>query len=248
MHKLWFSFFNEAEYKGNEPGFYNKEAFPFADTLEHNYKLIKDELKDYLKGHQLQSYFNEALVEKKDSWKVISLRFWDIDFPENQRHFQKTMTLINAIPHLTSASFTLLEPGSKIKPHCGDTNAMYRFHLGLDIPGVLPECGFKSKGDWRNWEEGKLLIFNDANLHQAINLTDRPRLIFIFDTVRPEYVKRKNYISAVVISSMYLSLKMATDKHYKNRSKKMIRLMCKLMAGYMLFFPKYKEKIFSRVN
>lgn len=204
MSKLWFSLYSRDEYKGPEPAFYDPARQDFAARIEAHYPLIKKELEDYLKEHHLQSYFNTTMVQQLDSWKTISLKSWTIDLYENYRHFPETVKIIRSIDGLVSASFNMLKAGASIKAHCGDTNGIFRCHLGLDIPAQMPECGFRVKEEWRSWEEGKLLVFVDANNHEAINHSHQNRFIFLFDVIRPEYRKRKHYISSTVIASLFL--------------------------------------------
>jgi aspartyl/asparaginyl beta-hydroxylase (cupin superfamily) len=204
MSKLWFSLYSRKEYQGPEPAFYDPAAQDFAAKIEQQYPVIKKELEDYLKEHHLQSYFNTTMVQQLDSWKTISLKSWTIDLYENYSHFPETVKIIRSIDGLVSASFNMLKAGASIKPHCGDTNGIFRCHLGLEIPAQMPDCGFRVKDEWRSWEEGKLLVFVDANNHEAINHSNQNRFIFLFDVVRPEYRKQKHYISSTVIASLFL--------------------------------------------
>ncbi|MES2131775.1 MAG: aspartyl/asparaginyl beta-hydroxylase domain-containing protein [Bacteroidota bacterium] len=204
MAKLWFSLYDRGEYKGNDLAFYDTAKLDFSNFIEGNYPVIRQELENYLKEHHLQSYFNTTMVEKPDSWKTISLKSWTIDLYENYKHFPKTVEIIKSVDGLVSASFNLLNAGATIKPHCGDTNGIFRCHLGLEIPATMPECGFRVKEEWKSWEEGKLLVFVDANNHEAINLSNKNRFIFLFDVIRPEYRTKKHYISSTVIASLFL--------------------------------------------
>jgi aspartyl/asparaginyl beta-hydroxylase (cupin superfamily) len=204
MGKLWFSLYNRENYNGSEPAFYDEDQLPFTKIIEDNYPIIKNELENYLALHELQSYFNTTMVEKQNSWKTISLRSWTINLYENYRHFPQTTRIINSIDGLVSASFNMLAANSTIKAHCGDTNGIFRCHLGLNIPAKLPECGFRVKDEWRSWDEGKLLVFVDALNHEAINLSNKNRFIFLFDVIKPEYRTKKHYISSTVIASLFL--------------------------------------------
>lgn len=204
MEKLWFSIYDRTNYNGSEPAFFNPSDYDFSKIILNNYSVIKDELLMYLKFHQLESYFNESMVASKNSWKTISLKTWNIEIYENHKYFPQTLKIIQSIPSLVSASFNLLEPKGHIIPHCGDTNGIFRCHLGLSIPAKMPLCGFRVKEEWRSWEDGELIVFTDALNHEAINLSDENRFIFLFDIVREEYTERKKKICATVITSLFL--------------------------------------------
>ncbi len=202
--KLWYSLFDRTDYNGSEPAFFSPDDYEFSKIIRSNYPVIEEELSEYLKSHHLQSYFNETMVASKNTWKTISLKTWNIELYENHQYFPKTLQIINSIPSLVSASFNLLEPKGHIVPHCGDTNGIFRCHLGLSIPAEIPHCGFRVKNEWRSWKEGELLIFTDANNHEAINLSDNNRYIFLFDIVRDEFIEKKQTICATVITSLFM--------------------------------------------
>lgn len=203
--KIWYSILDRKEYEGNAPAFYNTDMFPWNRELEANYHVIYEELKAYLNtGDSLQAYFNQSMVSRKDSWKTIALMAWGVRFSRKIRRFPETMRMLDRIPGLVSVSFNLLEPNSEIVPHFGDTNAIVRCHYGLDIPGGLPETGFRVKQEERAWEPGKTLIFCDGYTHTAWNNTDKPRFILLFDVVLPEFQSRKNRVCAAILSSLFL--------------------------------------------
>lgn len=202
--KIWFSLYDRDGYTGPEPAFYDTAQLPFTALIESNYSMIKEELDAYLSEHQLESYFNTSMVNRVNSWKTISLKAWSINLYQHQKHFPKTLALINSVDGLVSASFNLLGPKSIIKAHYGDTNAIFRCHMGLQVPAQMPYCGFRVKDEWRSWENGKLLAFVDANHHEAINQSGENRFIFLFDVIRPEYLHRKQYICATVMTSLFM--------------------------------------------
>jgi aspartyl/asparaginyl beta-hydroxylase (cupin superfamily) len=100
--------------------------------------------------------------------------------------------------------FNILEPNARIKPHSGDTNAIYRCHLGLQIPSNEKGCVMKVLDNEVNWSNGKLIAFEDAFLHEAWNDTDEIRIILIFDVLKPKYAKNKLKICATILASFYL--------------------------------------------
>src|ERR1700747_3553535 len=119
--KLWFSIFDRNEYKGNEPCFFNPADYGFSKIILNNYSTISQELISYLQQHELESYFNSTMVAKENTWKTISLKWWEIKIYRHYKYFPKTLKIINKIPGLVSASFHLLVPHGHIVPHCGDT-------------------------------------------------------------------------------------------------------------------------------
>ncbi|MCX7728048.1 MAG: aspartyl/asparaginyl beta-hydroxylase domain-containing protein, partial [Bacteroidia bacterium] len=203
--KLWFSILSkDARYISDEPNFILPETLEWTKNSEYVASIIKEELEDYLKNNDLQSYFNTTMSDDVRKWKTISLKWWGLEFYSRQRHFPKTTQFINSIPNLISASFNLLEANSSIYPHCGDTNGIYRCHLGLIIPAGLPECGFRVENEKREWKEGQWLIFIDAKEHEAWNKSEKNRFILLIDIIRPDYIKYKSQIVLISLTGLFL--------------------------------------------
>lgn len=144
------------------------------------------------------------MVERKNTWKTAAIKWWGIQLFNNQKNFPQTSKIVNSFPNIISASFNLLEANSKIKPHHGDTNAIFRCHLALIIPKANTQCGFTVKGDTKHWEEGNMLIFVDALYHEAYNNSEEDRYIFLFDVLRDEFKEKEKYVCGTVISSLFL--------------------------------------------
>lgn len=125
-------------------------------------------------------------------------------FFKTQIHFPLTSSLLNKYPQIISASFNLLEPQSTILPHCGDTNAIYRCHLGLDIPAQLPDCGFRVNSEKRSWQNGEWLIFLDAYNHEAWNNSLQARYILVIDVMRDEFIEQKQAVCSTVLTSLFM--------------------------------------------
>jgi hypothetical protein len=203
-NKLWFSLYTRKEYESTEPPFVYVNYMKGVSELEQHYEIILKELEQYLEKNNLTNHFNNMMVEKPKTWKVQGLGAWGRKNYSKQIYFPKTMTLLSAIPNVTNISFNLLEPQSKIKPHQGDTNAIIRCHLGLKIPANPPICQLKVKGEIKGWQPGKIIAFNDAYTHEACNLSNEPRIILLFDILKPQFIKQKSKICATVCSSMFV--------------------------------------------
>lgn len=204
-NNLWFSILSkDARCFSDEENFFNPEDFEWTKDSERIASVIKQELTEYLKSHNLESYFNTQMSDNVKKWKTVSLKWWGLELYSHQKYFPETTKFINSVPNLVSASFNLLEPHSKIYPHCGDTNGIYRCHLGLIIPAGLPECGFRVTEEKREWKEGQWLIFIDAKEHEAWNNSDGNRFIFVIDIIRNKYAEQKNKINAIVLTGLFL--------------------------------------------
>lgn len=79
--------------------------------------------------------------------------------------------------------FSLLAPGSHIKPHYGVTNSRLVMHLPLKVP---PDCALNiiDAGE-HHWQEGRLMMFDDTYQHEAWNRSGETRLILLMDCWNP---------------------------------------------------------------
>eukprot|EP00056_Hartaetosiga_gracilis_P002603 m.55444 g.55444 ORF g.55444 m.55444 type:complete len:312 (+) comp11125_c0_seq2:109-1044(+) len=185
-----------------DPYYFNPEDFDWVPRVEAQWQVIKQELDEYLEKQQLEPYFGGNLMSKKQCWKVLGLKFWGLNHSVNQKHFPKTMAIMNSIPDLSLVAFSQIEGGTAITPHRGDTNANIRCHMGLVIPGTLPEAGFKVGDQEKSWGEGQILMFCDAHRHTAYNYTDKTRIIIQFDVIRPKYRHVRTLVSARILASI----------------------------------------------
>ncbi|MEL7114884.1 MAG: aspartyl/asparaginyl beta-hydroxylase domain-containing protein [Pseudomonadota bacterium] len=206
--KPWYNIFG-GRYSGDQPFFYERDSLPWVKTLEDNWQVMRDELVALSESQpeRLRPYFiNKSMSFPPRHWKTMGLYFWRYTMHANCRRCPETMRILKSIPGLTSCSLSVLEPGSNINPHQGDTDAIYRCHVGLSVPAGLPDCGFQVGTEIRGWENGKALPFCDAQTHTAWNQTDERRLIMIVDVVRPEFLRQQNAVCAHVLASSVIQM------------------------------------------
>jgi aspartyl/asparaginyl beta-hydroxylase (cupin superfamily) len=71
---------------------------------------------------------------------------------------------------------------------------MYNCRLICHLPLIVPpDCRFRVGNEVREWEEGKLLIFDDTIEHEAWNESDEDRIVLIFDIWRPELTEQERF-------------------------------------------------------
>lgn len=81
------------------------------------------------------------------------------------------------------ALYSLLRPGTHIKPHNGMLNTRLICHLPLITNA---DCALRVGNETRTWEQGRLLIFDDSIEHEAWNRGGATRIIVLFEIWRPE--------------------------------------------------------------
>ena len=178
----------------NRPAFYNiDETYPALRELDRNYPVIRQELEGILaqrdklpRYHDLtkrEMYISGTIDADKD-WKIFML-YSLVGKPEaNQARCPQTTALLEKIPHLYQAFFSILDPGKSIPAHCGDYLGYLRYHLALVVPENNPPS-MRVKDTVHTWQEGKSILFDDSWNHEVYNKSDGLRVVLIVDFLRP---------------------------------------------------------------
>lgn len=160
--------------------FYPTAHFPFAAVLEAHAERIRAEFARV--RERMIDWVERDLYG--EGWKVFGL----FDFPHGQplddgvRACPETATLIaRHIPTHGAAGFSLLRPGTRIRPHEGYAGRFLRCHLGLEVPAG--DCGLRIEDETYRWQAGRTVIFDDRLMHEAWNLTPHDRVVLLIDFV-----------------------------------------------------------------
>lgn len=99
-----------------------------------------------------------------------------------------TMQIVDQLPHcgawLGMVYFSVLQPGTSIKPHCGLTNGRIRYHLGIEVADDL--AWIEVAGQRRPWENGRCMVFDDSFCHRVEHRGSKRRVVLIVDLWHPE--------------------------------------------------------------
>jgi len=120
-----------------------------------------------------------------DRWKTFFLYAYGFKADGNCRRCPETTRIVEAIPGMKTAFFSILAPGKHIPAHRGPYRGVIRYHLGLRVPEPLDQCRIRVGDDIGRWEEGKSLVFDDTYEHEVWNDTPGTRVVLFVDFVRP---------------------------------------------------------------
>ena len=118
-------------------------------------------------------------------WRSFFLIGYGYKVPENCARAPKTAALMEKVPDLNSAFFSILDPGATIPPHRGVTRGLITCHLGVKVPKDTSNCWIEVEGQRAHWKNGEWLIFDDCFVHQVANETDETRVILLVQVKRP---------------------------------------------------------------
>lgn len=179
-------------------GWHDRGDFPWFERLESQWQDLRAEAEALLAGRGTLQPFLDApdgvsldpyLGGGRDArWDAFFFHRHGEAFPDNAALAPRTAHAVQATPlvrireHAPEICFSILAPGTHIKPHHGVTNARLVAHLPLIVPD---DCVLTVGGEARAWEEGRMWAFDDTWLHEAWNRSDRTRVILLMDTWHP---------------------------------------------------------------
>jgi len=137
----------------------------------------QDDLKTYVSGNE------------KASWDAFFFYRHGTRFEAAQQKCPNTSKVLELIDlcridgQSPEICFSVLQPGSRIEPHFGVTNARVVVHLPLRVPDG---CYLELTNVGRHyWKEGEPLVFDDTFEHSALNPSDKRRGILLMDAWHP---------------------------------------------------------------
>jgi len=169
---------------------FNAAAFPWAAELESNWTSIRKELDILLEKREEIPNFQDYSARQKsitqdDKWKTYVFYFYGLKEEDNCKKCPETLRLIQKIPGMKTAFFSILAPQKHLPAHRGPFNGVLRYHLGLIIPQERGQCRIRVGHDMAFWDEGKSLVFDDAYQHEVWNDSDRERVVLFISFIRP---------------------------------------------------------------
>ncbi len=171
--------------------------FPWLCTLEALTPQIRAELRAVLgSAAGRERVFHDAAVESANLRGTVGAPSWNGYY--FHRHGQRREGNCSACP-LTAAAldelplaripgygpevlYSVFSPGTHLLPHRGVTNARLVAHLPLIVPA---DCSLVVGGERHDWQEGRIVVFDDTYEHEAWNRGDGPRVVLIFDVWNP---------------------------------------------------------------
>ena len=174
-----------------EPGpFLDTQELDWVHQVESRWEEIRDELDAILGDKEKIPYFHkiqedQARIAGDKKWRTFFLYGYGYKSLRNCELAPRTTEIIEAIPGMTTAMFSILAPGKHIPAHRGPYKGVLRYHLGLKVPEDAESCRIRVGDQWRHWEEGKSLLFDDTLDHEVFNETDEERVVLFVDVLRP---------------------------------------------------------------
>ena len=166
-------------------------TFPQLRKLDQQYEAIREEMLCLLpdkesipKYHELDEGQTNISAETAHDWKVFMLYAMGEKPDVNRLKCPNTSEVLDEIPNLFQAFFSILDPGKHVPPHCGPYRGYLRYHLGLKVPSEN-QPSIRVKDQHHTWHEGESVLFDDSWNHEVTNDSDEIRGVLIVDVLRP---------------------------------------------------------------
>lgn len=165
-----------------------------ALVIWNNYEIFRDEVRHIYKDFKTiknDMYF-QNIVETEPEWTRLYLKWFNKVDPTGSKLCPKSTAIINSMPNVKLAMFSVLKPGAKVLPHTGPYRGCIRLHMGLITPNSN-DCFINVDGKTYSWRDGEVILLDDSYLHHVENNTDKYRVILLCDILRP-----MNFIGNIV--------------------------------------------------
>ncbi len=170
--------------------FLDPYQFDWVKDLEGNWEIIRAEVDRILEHKDNIPSFQDISKDQKsittdDKWKTYFLYGFGYKAVKNCERCPETTKIIESIPGMKTAFFSILAPGKHIPAHRGVYNGVIRCHLGIKVPEPKEKCRIRVHEVFAHWEEGKVMMFDDTYNHEVWNDTDGERVVLFMDIDRP---------------------------------------------------------------
>ncbi|MGI9463190.1 MAG: aspartyl/asparaginyl beta-hydroxylase domain-containing protein [Aestuariivirgaceae bacterium] len=166
------------------------EHFGFLEPFTQNWEAMRDEVREILKHREDIPAFQEISpdqyrISQGKNWRTFVLFGFGKKMKRNAEQAPVTTKVLEQVPNLQTAWFSILAPGYHIPAHTGVTKGILRSHLGLIIPKQQDKCRIRVGDQIRVWKPGEIFVFDDTYEHEVWNDTDEERVVLLFDFDRP---------------------------------------------------------------
>lgn len=117
-------------------------------------------------------------------WRKFYLKWYGPAHASAQRLCPRTLQLLEQVPGIRGAMFSVLPPGAELSLHSDPMACSLRYHLGLQVPGSQ-DCFIDVDGTRLAWRDGQDFVFDETFPHFARNDSQSLRLILMCDVERP---------------------------------------------------------------
>jgi beta-hydroxylase len=175
---------------GRQKPVFAANTVPGLDKIKEAYPVIREEARALRDAGAFQ---RKPSVDQpgyntfeKGGWRLYPLKWYTKQCGQVAvQACPKTCAIVDSIPAVRSAMFTVLPPGARLGRHHDPVASSLRYHLGLLTPNS-DKCALTLDGVDYPWFDGEELLFDQTYLHSAVNNTDTLRVILFCDVAKTQ--------------------------------------------------------------
>lgn len=166
---------------------WNVENTPYtklARALERSWRQILEE------GESLRALYEKEKegLKERGEWSQLDLFARGSEIPGRCKKAPVTCSIVRqevaaAGCRRGQIKFSAMEAGTHVRPHVGPTNCRLRMHLGLSN---TKDTYIRVDKETRQWQTGKVLLFDDSFEHEVWHNGTGTRLVLIVDVWHPD--------------------------------------------------------------
>lgn len=208
----------------------DKSFFLWISRIEQRWQDIRDEAIN-IRREDIPSLgdisFDHGRIAEDRRWKSFFLKGYGYRMGNNCDRAPITTSLIEKVPGLVTASFSVLEAGGHIPRHWGMTKGMLTWHLALKVPQEREKCRMNVEGSDKThvliWREGESFLFDDMYNHEVWNEASEDRYLLLIQIKRPcrgiGNLIRNFFLSCVRYSRFVQDIRRNIDRQSRMRLK-----------------------------
>jgi ornithine lipid ester-linked acyl 2-hydroxylase len=169
--------------------FIDPTQFEWHEVITASYPKVRSELEAILSNEETIPKHQEIVetikaITNDDKWLSFFFCIYGQRFEKQCDECPETARLLQEVPGIKTAFFSILSPNKRIPPHRGPYRGVMRYHLPLIIP-QHGECAIRVGDQTAKFEDGVAIMFDDTYEHEVWNDTDETRVVLFLDIVRP---------------------------------------------------------------
>lgn len=175
------------------PVFFDVRATcPELEIIDANYAVIRAELMSILplsaaipRYHEVDEAQVGISAADERGWRAFFVHLFgrNEELP-NRDLCPRTAAIVEGIPGVLQAFFSILEPGKSVPSHNGPYLGYLRHHTAFVVPPSDPPT-IRIKDRYHTWREGESVLFDDSWDHEVFNRSTGVRVVLIVDVLRP---------------------------------------------------------------
>lgn len=163
---------------------------PALEPLAREWQAIRREAQALLAGREDIPDFGKISPDHRriangPQWKSFFFEGYGFRSAANRAKCPRTAELLDGIPGLVVAFFSIMDGDAHVPRHRGLTKAWLNCHLPLIVPTNPGRCEMQVADETVRWREGEWLVFDETFPHEVWNDTGQPRVVLMLQVRRP---------------------------------------------------------------